>query len=155
MSTWGAQGVARFARAAGFKGEALHDAVALALAASGGADHYAYNPISAPGAERRGLWAVRVDEQPAELVGDLFDPSHAARVARALWEGASQSFGWHPTWINGQAAIKRAYVPQALRGNAAHADSVPVRSFSDHMVRLLARAEAFQRSTPTGQVPSA
>lgn len=155
MSTWGAQGVAQFARAVGFKDDALHDAVALALAASGGADHYAYNPISAPGAERRGLWAIRLDEQPDELRGDLFDPRHAAGVVRALWEASSRSFDFHPTWINGQAAIKRAYVPQALAGNAKHGAAVPVLSFQSHMVRLLARADAFAQSLTTGQVPGA
>jgi len=155
VSTWGAQGVARFARAAGFRGESLHDAVALALAASGGADHYRYNPISAPGAERRGLWALRVDEIPAELLGDLFDPTHNGAVVRALWEASGESFAFHPTWINGQAAQRRAYVPQALRGNAKHSENVPVQSFRDHMGRLLARAQAFGQTLDTGRLPGA
>lgn len=155
VSTWGAQGIARFARLVGFKGELLHDAVALALAASGGADHYAHNPISAPGAERRGLWALRVDEQPDELVGDLFDPAHNAAVARALWERSSGSFSYHPAWINGQAAQRRAYVPQALAGNAKHNENVPALSFRGHMVRLLARADAFGQTLDTGRLPGA
>lgn len=147
--------MARFARGVGFEGETLHDAVALALAASGGADHYAYNPISAPGAERRGLWAIRLDELPEGLEGDLFDPAHNARVARALWALSSQSFDWHPAWINGQAAMRRAYVPQALAGNQRHSDSVPVLSYREHMGRLLARAQAFGQTLDTGRVPGA
>lgn len=144
--------IAGYARGAGFGGEALHDAVALALAVSNGADHYAHNPISAPGAERRGLWGVRVDEVPPGMVADLFRPDECAAVVRALWEAASRSFGWHPAWIGGAAAHVRPMVVASLTGRGIRPGPVSRLAFSDQLAHAVSRANAFGQVLDTGQV---
>ncbi len=152
MTSWGPQAVAGYARRAGFNGPALHDAVALALAVSNGADHYAHNPISAPGAERRGLWAIRVDEVPDGLAVDLFKPEHSAQVARALWQASSESFGWHPGWISGAAAHLRPMVEASLTGRGIKRGPVSALGFSDQLAHAVSRAAAYGQTLDTGQM---
>lgn len=155
VTAWGPHVVARFARAAGFNGEALHDAVALAMAASGGADHYSHNPIAHPGAERRGLWAIRVDQVPTELAADLFDGADNARVARRLWEDSGGAFSWHPTWINGAAAREREWTVRALTQRNALGGIRELRPFSDALGHMIAVANAYGLKLQTGQVHDA
>lgn len=155
VTQWGSLKVADFARAAGFSGGSLHDAVALAIAASGGADHYRHNPISAPGAERRGLWAIRVDEVPAEMVADLFDPAVNAGVARALYGLSGATFGWHPTWINGTAAHVRPAVVAHVTSRGKRNGPLSGREFHAHMTGLTALAEAYAQALEVGIVPNA
>jgi hypothetical protein len=153
MTLWGSSFIASLARDAGFKGDAVHDAVALAVAATQGADHYRHNPISWPGAERRGLWAIRVDEVPGDELVDLFNPSASARVAFALWQASSQSFGWHPTWISGAAANVRPSIVLHLSGQGRRGGPVATRGWPAHMARSVAWAEAMQRTAETGRFP--
>jgi hypothetical protein len=153
MTQWGTAYVAQVARAAGFTGESLHDAVALAMAASGGADHYRHNPITVPGAERRGLFAIRVDEVPAELVADLFDPAANAGVARALYGLSGASFGWHPTWISGAAGRLRPAIVLHLAGKGRRNGPVSGQSWPVQKHYLVAHAEAMARTLDHGESP--
>lgn len=151
VTSWGPQAVAKYAEGAGFKGDALHDAVALAMAATQGADHYRHNPAMVPGAERRGLWAIRLDEVPAARVVDLFKPEHAAAIARELWAAAGESFGWHPTWISGHAAHVRPLVVASLTGRGVKRGPVSALPFSDQLAHAVSRANAFGQVLDTGQ----
>lgn len=151
MTSWGPHAVAKYAQGAGFKGDALHDAVALALAVSNGADHWAHNPISAPGAERRGLWGIRVDEVPEDLALDLFDPTHNAQALRALWQRSGKSFGWHPAWVNGAAARVRPVVVESLTHYGRPRGVVSRLAFSDQLAHAVSRANAFGQILDTGQ----
>jgi hypothetical protein len=155
VTSWGPAGIAKFARDAGFSRSQVVDAVALALAVSGGADHYAHNPISSPGAERRGLWAVRVDEVPGELVADLFSPHDAAAVARALFQATSDSFAWHPGWITGAAAKLAPMVELSLSGKGRRHGPLAAEPFTVHMAHLVAKAHHFGRALDAGQMPGA
>jgi Lysozyme like domain len=154
VTQWGASMVADIAGKAGFRGEELHDAVALALAASQGCDHYAHNPISAPGAERRGLWAIRVDEVPAGELPDLFNPSVSAAVARALWQLSGKSFGWHPAWISGEAMRVRPVVVLHLSGKGRRNGPLSGKSFGTQLQGMVNHAEALARSVGPGIVPN-
>lgn len=155
VTSWGPKPIADWAQAAGFKGEALHDAVALALAVSNGADHYAHNPITAPGAERRGLWGIRCDEVPDGMVVDLFKPRHNAAVARALWEASGGSFAWHPTWINGAATNLRPVVVAGLTRRGVVRGPVSRLGFSDQLAHAVSAANAFAQVSDYGEMPHA
>lgn len=152
VTSWGPVAIARFAKEVGFIGETLHDAVSLAIAASGGADHYRHNPISMPGAERQGLWATRLDQTPEGLVVDLFDPKDSARVARVLWEQSGGSFAWHPTWITNAAAAQREWVTSALTPGGKRAVPVPVVGFGDRLANMVNRANALGQILDRGHV---
>lgn len=103
MSTWSAHQVGKWAAAAGFAGGSLHDAVAVALAASQGADHYKANPSGMPGHEQRGLFAIRVDHVGGDPAGLLFHPQHNTDAARALFLAHGEDWEWHPAWLSGAA----------------------------------------------------
>ena len=153
VTTWGPPAIAKFAKGAGFSGESLHDAVSLAMAASGGADHYRHNPISSPGAERQGLWAIRVDEVPPERIADLFNPDQCAAIARALWVASSQSFGWHPAWISGSAAEVRPAVVLHLSGKGRRNGPLSGREFHTQVTGLAALAEQIAQASDMGTFP--
>lgn len=98
---WEAPTVAQFARDAGFHGPALHVATSIALAASGGLDHYDVS-AGAPGAGRWvGLWALNTDEWPEYSPGELTDPQRAAQVAYELTQRCA-GFGWSSAWRAGR-----------------------------------------------------
>lgn len=153
VTAWGFDAVAKIAKGAGFSGEALHDAVSLAMAASGGADHYRYNPIGTPGAERRGLWAIRVDEVPAGETPDLFSASVSAAVARALWQLSSESFGWHPAWITGAAAEIRPAVVLHSSGKGRRNGPLSGREFHTQVRGISAIAEQYAQALDLGRFP--
>lgn len=92
--------IARHARAAGFVGATVAEAVALAYATSGGITTYDY-AAGAPGSGRwQGLWGVDTDRWPDYARYDLAAPHVAARVARALYL-AHDGWGWSPVWRAG------------------------------------------------------
>jgi Lysozyme like domain len=100
MTAWAGRSIARFASNAGFYGDDLKTAVAVALVASGGNDHYDVT-AGIPGAGRwQGLWAIDVDEHPELAAYDMGDPYQAARAAKQLTDDAG-SFGWSAVWRNG------------------------------------------------------
>lgn len=155
VTSWGPKPIADWAQAAGFKGEELFDAVALALAVSNGADHYAHNAITAPGAERRGLWGIRRDEVPDDMPLDLHNPQHNARVARALWVASGGSFAWHPTWINGAATNLRPRVVVTLTRRGVTPGVVSRLAFSDQLAHAVSMANAFAQTSDYGEMPHA
>jgi hypothetical protein len=102
VSTWGPRHVAQFARAAGFTGDQVVQAIAVAHAATGGADHHDQNLSYVDAQAERGLWAIKrylVDDETWE---ELFAPLRCAIVAKALYDASGQSWAWHQS-AHGQA----------------------------------------------------
>jgi hypothetical protein len=81
---------------AGFEGDDIDKAVAIALAESGG-DPRAYNPETAagtvPGRGSYGLWQIYQTAHPEYDSATLFDPQGNANAAYAIF---SQSGGFTP-----------------------------------------------------------
>lgn len=85
--------IAQAAKNAGFTGEDLVIAVAVALAESGG-DAQAYNPETAAGTPEGqgsyGLWQIYLKAHPEFLGSNLYDPNVNAQAAYSVW----QRSGW-------------------------------------------------------------
>lgn len=97
---WEGPSIARFATDVGFTRPALHTATAIALAGSGGIDHYDV-AAGSPGTGRYvGLWALNVDEWPDYTADELQAPQRAAEVAYELTQRCA-GFGWSAVWRAG------------------------------------------------------
>lgn len=118
MATLSPAQIAEYAHDAGFRGQDLTVAVAVALAESGG-DPKAHN--ATPPDDSYGLWQInmyrglgpeRRDQFDLDSNRELFDPEENARAA---WEisGRGDSFGPWSTYTNG--AYKQ-YLDEARRG---------------------------------------
>lgn len=124
----GVEQIVQVAYDAGFRGEALVTAVAVALAESGG------NPsINAAGEEdSRGLWQINVDPNEdwgrdrAAKYGDLYNP---ATNAQAAWDISGGGANWGP-WTMYRNGTYRQYVDIAKAAAAPFLtdDSRVVRS---------------------------
>jgi hypothetical protein len=136
---WSAYGVAGFARAAGFVGMDLVDAVALALATSHGDD--AYHHVSEPGptVDERGLWGIDVVQYPGLAQRDLFDPAVNAGAAMMLAHTAEGPFNWSPVW---RAGVPTDCFAAATGAVAQRSGLVTAESATDDLVAPPARADA-------------
>lgn len=123
-------------------GRDLVYAVAVAMAASNGADHIRINPSYAPEMERRGLWLVRALDLPDAPEVDLFDPQANATFAKAVWDANGKAWGWHPVGINGAADAALDWVNEALRGTPGGADAPAGIGFDASLQRVLAMRTA-------------
>ncbi len=110
--------IAEFAHAAGFRGQDLTVAVAVAMAESGG-DPHAHNSV--PPDDSYGLWQVnmlgslgpaRREQFGLDANRELFDPAENARAAWSI-SGHGDSFRPWSTYTNG--AYKK-YLDDARRG---------------------------------------
>lgn len=100
---WDASSIAQFARDAGFGRPELYTAIAVALAATNGIDHYDHTP-GLPGTGRYvGLWAMDTDLWPDWTPEQLKVPETAAQAAYQLTERLN-GFGWSPVWTAGKDA---------------------------------------------------
>jgi hypothetical protein len=146
MTTWGTVQVAKWARDAGFTGEALYQAVAIAMAVTGGADHHVSNVGYTPELARRGLWALRADEWVGPVQGDLFDPAYAAKTLYAAWEAHGKTWGWHPGWTSGAAPAAVDTVRAMLNHPSASTPAGPARSFSEGVARAKMVTDALKQA---------
>lgn len=110
--------IAEHAHEAGFRGQDLTVAVAVALAESGG-NTKAHNPV--PPDDSYGLWQVnmigslgpaRRDEFHLDSNRELFDP---AENARAAWEISGHGRSFQP-WTTYTSGAYKQYVDDARRG---------------------------------------
>lgn len=110
--------IAEYAHDAGFRGQDLTVAVAVALAESGG-DTRAHNPV--PPDDSYGLWQInmhgrlgpdRRDQFDLDSDRELFDPEENARAAWAI-SGRGDSFEPWSTYTNG---AYRQYLDEARAG---------------------------------------
>jgi hypothetical protein len=111
------QDILQFAYAAGFDDSNVIDAVAVALAESGG-NVNAYNPEVAAGTPTGlgsyGLWQIYEKAHPEFQALDLTDPQINARAAFSVYSHAGRSFHPWSTWKHGTytaylAAAQGAY----------------------------------------------
>lgn len=96
--------IAQFAANAGFTGDDLATAVAIALAESGG-DPSAYNPETAAGTPAGlgsyGLWQVYLKMHPEYTVSQLLDPQTNANAAFAIYSARGGVFTAWTTFTGG------------------------------------------------------
>ena len=101
------QQIADLAYNAGFRGEALRWAVAIAKAESGG-NPSAYNPEAAagtaPNAGSRGLWQIYGTAHPQYNSSIAFDPAVNARAAFEVYREVGNRFTPWSTFNNGMAS---------------------------------------------------
>jgi hypothetical protein len=117
--TLSASQIAQYAADAGFQGDDLTIAVAVALAESGGKTG-AYNPVTnldsgAPastpqGQGATGLWQIYVKVHPEFSGWDLTDPAQNAAAAFSVWSAAGGS--WRP-WTTYTTGRYQAYMGTA------------------------------------------
>ncbi len=104
--------IASLARDAGFAGDDLVTAVAVALAESGG-DPEAYNPETAagtaPGRGSYGLWQIYRAAHPDLDAVDLTDPPANARAAFQIYSAARGFRPWS-TYLHG---LHEQFMPTA------------------------------------------
>lgn len=101
--------IAYYAYRAGFRGDALNQAVAIALAESGGRVE-AYNPELAAGTKSgsgsRGLWQIYGTAHPWANNSQVFDPQVNANAAFRVFKEAGNRFSPWSTWNAGVRATK-------------------------------------------------
>lgn len=113
-----AQQIAGYAQAAGFTGDALVKAVAIALAESSG-NPKAYNPETAAGAPQGqgsyGLWQIYLAAHPEFAGVNLYDPQTNANAAFAVYSTAG---GFTP-WSTFNSGAYQAHLSAASQGVSA------------------------------------
>lgn len=106
--------IAGYASAAGFSGQDLQTAVAIALAESGGNPN-AYNPETAAGTPSGmgsyGLWQIYRQDHPEFSGWNLYDPATNARAAYQVY--LEQGFSAWSTFNGGEYL---AYISEATTG---------------------------------------
>jgi hypothetical protein len=95
-----ATALASLARGAGFYGDDLRTAVALALAATGGEPRYDVRAGMGGAGRWRGLWGINVDRYPRWDVDTIGRPDVAARAAYDLTR-THGGFDWSDTYRAG------------------------------------------------------
>jgi hypothetical protein len=112
--------VSYYAQNAGFTGQALITAVAIALAESSGNSNV-YNPETTagapPGEGSYGLWQIYLNDHPEYAGVNLYDPQTNANAAFALYSAAG---GFTP-WTTYNSGAYQAYLIPA----ASAAPSIP------------------------------
>jgi hypothetical protein len=136
MTTWGVRKISVFATQGGFPQSELTMASAVAWAATQGADHFVHNPGVGIGSERRGLWAMRMDEIPDGEAVDLFDPIQAASLALHHWRLNDGGWLWHPAVVSGAVGDAIELVDAVLRGNVRTVTDNPRAQFRSQLDRL-------------------
>lgn len=133
MTTWSANNVAHFARAAGFDGQALVDATALALAATRGDDAWHYVAGFNRATDQRGLWALDVARVPFIAGLDLWSPATSADALRRLYQANLATLAWHPVFESpaflralpaAESAVRQRYEPDRLRELSSDAAAI-------------------------------
>jgi hypothetical protein len=116
---------------AGFSGDDLATAVAVALVESEGGNPQAYNPETAAGAPQGqgsfGLWQIYLHAHPEYAGVNLFDPQTNAAAAFAVYSAAGNSFRPWSTFTAGSYLAHLDAVNQVLAGSdtTAGGGSVP------------------------------
>jgi hypothetical protein len=104
--------IAYYAQLAGFTGQDLITAVAIALAESSGNPN-AYNPETAAGTPQgegsEGLWQIYLNANPQYIGANLYDPQTNASAAYSLYSAAG---GFSP-WATYNSGAYQAYLGAA------------------------------------------
>lgn len=95
---WDLPGLAGFAEAGGWRRDGLAEAVAVAMAVSGGDDALVDLPPFGVVPATVGLWQVPVSDQIGFDVDTLLRPALNAAAAHLLWKEAGETWTWSPGW---------------------------------------------------------
>lgn len=106
---WSPVEIARFARAAGFYGDALTTATAVALATSGGNSTYDHRAGPAGAGRWQGLWGIDTDRWPDYRDRDLHESNTAASATHSLVT-VTGGWDWSPVF---RAGTHRQYLELA------------------------------------------
>ena len=110
MSQLGGRSVAIAARTAGFTGDEVRRAEAVAFAATRWQDHYELDVPGSPSLSRWGLFATPPDRYPGANPRDLFKAHLSAVDAYRYWMMAGGRWDWHPVvQDNGGARVIAAW----------------------------------------------
>lgn len=142
MTVWSPTQIAKWLTAAKLPAEQLTHAVALALAATHGADHYRHNPTSSPAMERCGLFALRSSETPSDWTGDLFSPVDSAGAVVAAYRANDDRWDWHPVHVSGAALVIEPMVAMMLADGGSPGGAVNVRNFRESVGRMVQLRDA-------------
>jgi hypothetical protein len=119
MGNLSASQIAQYASNAGWSGNDLATAVAIALAESAG-NPSAYNPETAAGAPAGkgsyGLWQIYLNAHPEYAGDNLYDPQTNANDAYEIWQGVGFS-AWS-TYSGGQYEAFLSTAQSAAAGTA-------------------------------------
>lgn len=105
--------IVQVAQQAGFSGQGLVNAVAVALAESGGDPGQTYT--DAPGSVDRGLWQINSFYHPEVTDAQAFDPAQAAVAAYRISAGGTDWTPW-ATWTNRRYRLFLSQAQQAVGG---------------------------------------
>jgi len=147
MTHWAGVKISQFAAGAGFERTEVAMATAVAWVASQGADHYAYNPGLTVASERRGLWALRVDDVPDGEGHLLWNPDYCAQRARALYLASDHSWLWHPAILGGAVDRALELVTAIIAGKVPTVSHTPEVDFRQGLEARIKRAEAMRNAT--------
>lgn len=92
---WTPEAIVGFAHTAGFRGAVLTDAVAIALASSGGDDALRHLGPAGYQSDTRGLWQIDVARLTGFGKGNLYDPIRNAKAAYRLWNAYEKGWDWN------------------------------------------------------------
>lgn len=98
---WPAPVVAGIARAAGWTGDDLTMAVAVALAGSDGDDSFVLPGVAGLVDDRIGWWLIPAGDLDYPARVELARPAVNAETARQLWADAGGSWAWNPAYAAG------------------------------------------------------
>jgi Lysozyme like domain len=109
--------IAGYAQTAGFDGDDLVTAVAIALAESSGNPNAQddSNDPSPIGFNAFGLWQINIGENPQYASDNLFDPQTNANDAYEIYSNWSSGFGAWSTYNNGSGTYQN-YLADAQSG---------------------------------------
>lgn len=120
--------IAQYAAGAGFYGDDLITAVAVALAESGG-NPKAYNPEIQAGAPTGkgsyGLWQIYSNKHPEDAMLDLFEPAANAAAAYGVYSDAGNSFRPWSTFSQDNPSTGEAWYLAHMSDAQAGVDSLP------------------------------
>lgn len=111
--------IANYAQNAGFAGNDLITAIAIALAESSGNPN-AYNPETAAGTPvgkgSYGLWQIYLNAHPEFSGQNLYDPQTNANAAYSIYSGAGESFSAWSTFNSGAYQAQLAVAQSQVQG---------------------------------------
>lgn len=111
--------IAAYAANAGFTGAALQNAVAIALAESGGHTAVIGDTNLTPGGSV-GLWQINLAAHPEYASVNLLDPQQNANAAFDIYQAAGERF---TPWTTFKTGVYAASLPAASATPASSADS--------------------------------
>lgn len=138
--------IAKLAYQAGFRGEALNTAVAVALAESGG-NTQAYNPEIAAGTPQgsgsRGLWQIYGSAHPQYNNDSAFDPRVNAQAAFQVYREAGNRFTPWSTFNAGMAIPKMNYA-KAIGGLSSIGEILNTKKTSNQVTNTTQKKQPGQ-----------